>query len=330
MKKKFTIRMMLIMLMLTMSTNFAYAGGLFKIVEGISDSTLKSSMERNVNSLMVAFNTSANRDNRTVKLSKDYMTIEAIKDVELMWKSSAMRFPPVNIKSRCLKTARGYQVRGIPMDVIEAGEDEKRQELTIDFLPNGKIYNVSIAIDMHRYDQIIAENKTDLDFARRQIIIDFVENFRTAYNRKDINLIKSVFSDNALIITGKVITEMPNTDIEKYTLKNDKVIYVKQSKKEYIQRLTSVFKNNKYIDVKFEDIEVVQHPKYDDIYGVTLKQTWRSNYNDEGYLFLLIDFKDQDSPVIHVRTWQPYKNKQGQIITKEEDVYHIGSFKIVR
>lgn len=322
---------MMLLLMLSSSASILYADGLFQIVEGISDSSLKSTMEKNVSSLMMAFNTSANKETRSVKLSKDYMTGEAIKDVEQMWKSSAMKFPPVSIKCRCLKTAQGYQVRGIPMDVVEADESEMRQELTIDFLPSGKISNVSIAIDMHRYDQIIAEKETDLDYARRQIIIDFVENFRTAYNRKDIGLISSVFSDNALIITGKVVTEMPNSDMGKYSLKSDKVVYVKQSKQEYISRLTNIFRNNKFINVKFEDIEVVRHPKYDDIYGVTLKQFWHtSRYSDEGYLFLLIDFKDQDTPVIHVRTWQPYKNKQGQVITKEEDVYHIGSFRIIR
>ena len=184
---------------------------------------------------------------------------------------------------------------------------------------------------MHRYDQIMAEKSSDLDYARRQVIIDFVENFRTAYNRKDIKLLNSVFSDKALIITGKVVAEKPNSDIDRLTLKNNKVVYIKQTKQEYIQKLTRIFKLNNYVNVKFEDIDVVQHPKYDDIYGVTLKQYWHtSHYSDEGYLFLMIDFRDADKPLIQVRTWQPYKNNVGQVITKKEDVYHLGSFRIVR
>lgn len=321
----------MVLLLLLASTSMAFSQGLFKIIEGLSDQSLKATMETNVNAMMMAMNTAANQNAKTVKLNKDNFTSEAIKDIDQMWKSSAIFCPPVNIMSRCLKTSYGYQVRGIPVDLKEADEKEKRQELAIDFLPNGKISNVSIAIEMHRYDQIMAEKESDIDYARRQIIVDFVENFRTAYNRRDMKLLTSVFSDKALIITGKVISEKPNSDMDRLTLNNNKVIYIKQTKQEYLQNLSNVFKITKFINVKFDDIEVVQHPKYDDIYGVTLKQYWHTDrYRDEGYLFLMIDFRDADKPLIQVRTWQPYKNKQGQVITQKNDVYHLGSFRIVR
>lgn len=324
-------RIGMVLLLLLASTSIAFSQGLFKIIEGLSDQSLKATMETNVNAMMMAMNTAANQNAKTVKLNKDNFTSEAIKDIEQMWKSSAFFCPPVNIMSRCLKTSYGYQVRGIPVDLKEADEKEKRQELAIDFLPNGKISNVSIAIEMHRYDQIMAEKESDIDYARRQIIVDFVENFRTAYNRRDMKLLTSVFSDKALIITGKVISEKPNSDMDRLTLNNNKVIYIKQTKQEYLQNLSNVFKITKFINVKFDDIEVVQHPKYDDIYGVTLKQYWHTDrYRDEGYLFLMIDFRDADKPLIQVRTWQPYKNKQGQVITQKNDVYHLGSFRIVR
>lgn len=324
-------RIKTLLLMLIASTTMALADGLFKIVEGLSDESLKTTMENNVNALMVAINTASSQGKKSVKLNKDYVTAESIKEIELMWKSSAMICPPVNIMSKCLRTPHGYQVRGIPIDLIEADENEKRQELTIDFLPDGKICGISIAIEMHRYDQLMAKKSSDIDYARRQIIVDFVENFRTAYNRKDLRFLTSVYSDKALIITGKVISEKPNSDIDRLTLTNNKVIYIKQSKQEYLRNLNNVFKVNKYINVKFDDIDIVQHPKYDDIYGVTLKQHWHtSRYSDEGYLFLMVDFRDVDNPIIQVRTWQPYKNKQGQVITQKKDVYHLGSFRILR
>ena len=317
--------------MLAVMVSTAHADGQFKIVEGISDNHLKTTMESNVNEMLSLFNDAASLHAKSVKLSKEKFTKEAVKEIGLIWKGSPMVFPSVNIMSRCLKTSHGYQVRGIPIDIAEADENEKRQELTVDFLGNGKICNVAIAIDMHRYDQIMAEKSSDIDYTRRQVIIDFVENFRTAYNRKDIKLLNSVFSDKALIITGKVVSEKPNSDIDRLTLKNNKVVYIKQTKQEYIQKLTRIFKLNNFVNVKFEDIDVVQHPKYDDIYGVTLKQYWHtSHYSDEGYLFLMIDFRDADKPLIQVRTWQPYKNNVGQVITKKEDVYHLGSFRIVR
>ena len=331
MTKNRMIRMVMTVVLLMMTTVAMADGATFKISEGVVDAATKAKMESNVTLMMSLFKSAADEEQKKLKLSKDNFTPEAIKDVELMWKTSAMSCPPVSIMSRCLKTASGYQVRGIPVDMIEADQEESRQELTVDFTPSGLISGVSISIDLQRYEEIMGQKESDLDYARRQIIVDFVENFRTAYNRKDIDLLNSVFSDKALIITGKVVKEKPNSDLTRMTLNNKKVVYIKQSKQEYITNLTRVFKNTKYINVKFDEIEVVQHPKYDDVYGVTLKQYWHtSGYSDEGYLFLMIDFRDADNPLIQVRTWQPYKNAEGQVVTKREDVFHLGSFRIVR
>ena len=329
MKTRVINRMKTLLLIMAMSVNAAQADGHFSIVDGLSDQQLKTVMENNVNELIKVFNTAARLEEENLKLSDIVFTNEAIKEIGLMWENSMMMIPSVNIKSRCLRTNQGYQVRGIPVDVSEADENEKRQELTIDFTSKGAISNVSIAIDMHRYDELMAEKTSYLDYVRRQIIIDFVENFRTAYNRKDIKLLNSVYSDKALIITGKVVMEKPNSDTNSMLKTN--VLYVKQTKQEYLEKLTNIFKMNNFINVKFEDIDIVQHPKYDDIYGVTLKQYWHTKrYSDEGFLFLMVDFRDADNPLIQVRTWQPYKNNAGQVITKKEDVYHLGSFRIVR
>ena len=324
-------RILTLLLAAALQMTVVNAGGLFRIVDGLNDNDLRTILENNVNALMVAMNTAAVQGNN-IKTDKKFITPEAVKELKAVWKSSAMTIPPVNIMSKCLRTSHGYQVRGIPVDVKEADTAEQRQELAIDFLPDGRISSVNIAIEMHRYDQIMAEQSGDLDYARRQIIVDFVENFRTAYNRRDLQLLNNVFSDKALIITGKVVSQKKGaTDIDRLTLNTGNVVYIKQTKQEYLKKLEGVFKAVKFLNVKFDEIEVVQHPKYDDIYGVTLKQYWHSNiYSDEGYLFLMIDFRDADKPLIQVRTWQPYKNDDGKVLTAKKDVYHLGSFRIVR
>ena len=281
--------------------------------------------------LLATFRLTAESGKKTISLSRDYMTKDAIDDVEEMWKSSSMSCPPMDLKSRCLHTTTGYQVRGIPVDIHEAVEAEARQELTVNFNKEGLIDGVSIAIEMNRYEQLMAQQSSDLDYTRRQIIIDFVENFRTAYNRKDIKLLNSMYSDKALIITGKVVMEKPNSDVNKMTLLNNKVVYLSQTKQQYLQRLSNVFNKTRYINVSFSDIDVVQHPKYDDIYGVTLRQVWHTdNYRDEGYLFLMIDFHDEYRPLVQVRTWQPYKDDAGNVVTTDDEIFHLGSFKILR
>ena len=56
-----------------------------------------------------------------------------------------------------------------------------------------------------------------------------------------------VFSDDAVIITGKVIKTRPND----FGNSNTKVVYNRQTKKEYLTNLKRAFLRNKYIDVKF-------------------------------------------------------------------------------
>ena len=324
-------RLMLGLFLFFVSLGETLAGASFKITEGDVDASLKARMEANVTALLDAFHNAAENGEKNVKLSKDNVSKTAIEEIKEIWKSSAMSCPPMNLSCRLLTTSNGYQVRGIPVDMIEAEEDEARQELTINFDGQGTITNVAIAIEMNRYEELMAEKQSDLDYARRQIIVDFIENFRTAYNRKDNAMLNSVFSDKALIITGRVVKEKPNSDLTKMTLANNRVVYIQQTKQEYLTKLAQVFKTVKYINVKFSDIEIVEHPKFDNIYGVTLKQFWRTDrYKDEGYLFLMIDFRDSNNPLIQVRTWQPYKDSAGNIVTQKNDVFHLGSFKIVR
>lgn len=324
-------RLMLGLLVFFISLSQALATTSFKITDGEVDPDVKARMETNVKALLDAFRTAADNGEKTVKLSKDNVSKTAIEEIKEIWKSSAMSCPPMNLNCRCLKTSNGYQVRGIPVDILAADGDEARQELTINFDTEGTISNVAIAIEMNRYEELMAQKQSDLDYARRQIIVDFIENFRTAYNRKDNAMINSVFSDKALIITGRVVKEKPNSDLTRLTLNNNRVVYIKQTKQEYLTKLAQVFKTVKFINVKFSDIEIVEHPKFDSIYGVTLKQSWRTDrYHDEGYLFLMIDFRDSDNPLIQVRTWQPYKDAAGNIVTQKDEVFHLGSFRIVR
>jgi len=324
-------RLVLGLLVFFISLSQALATTSFKITDGEVDPNVKARMETNVKALLDAFRTAADNGEKTVKLSKDNVSKTAIEEIKEIWKSSAMSCPPMNLNCRCLKTSNGYQVRGIPVDILAADGDEARQELTINFDTEGTISNVAIAIEMNRYEELMAQKQSDLDYARRQIIVDFIENFRTAYNRKDNAMLNSVFSDKALIITGRVVKEKPNSDLTRLTLNNNRVVYIKQTKQEYLTKLAQVFKTVKFINVKFSDIEIVEHPKFDSIYGVTLKQSWRTDrYHDEGYLFLMIDFRDSDNPLIQVRTWQPYKDAAGNIVTQKDEVFHLGSFRIVR
>ena len=91
MKASITNRIRMILLMLIASASVSMAQGLFKIIEGLDDNNLKTTMETNVNAMMMAMNTAVNENAKTVKLDKNIFTNEAIKEIGLIWKSSGLR-----------------------------------------------------------------------------------------------------------------------------------------------------------------------------------------------------------------------------------------------
>lgn len=298
------------------------------ITDGLSNSYLKTCVENNISNFLIACNESV-ISGRRLKLDDDVISKEAKTTVLDMWKTSPMSCPVSKIEEICIETPNGYQVRNIPVLMLAADEDKQEQELVFSLDKQGTINDVSIAIEEHKYKEIMSEHESVQDLYRRQVIVDFVESYRTSYNRKDIDYIESVFSDNALIITGKVIKEKPKSDYALRSLSSERVVYQKRTKKEYIANLKRAFSVNKYINVIFDEVEVIQHPKFTDIYGVTLKQEWYSDrYSDVGFVFLMIDFQDELHPLIQVRTWQPEK-VNGQVL-KRDEVFSLGDFSIVR
>jgi hypothetical protein len=208
-----------------------------------------------------------------------------------------------------------------PTGEREFNEDEY-QEAVISFDKQGNVESFYLSISMNLYMNVIKSNLELTDLRRRQLILDYVEQFRTAYNQKDINFLNQVFSDDALIITGKVIQQKHAEGFS-----TPKIQYNKQSKEQYIKNLRGVFARNNYIKVTFDEIEVMRHPVNPNFYGVTLLQGWTSGkYHDDGYLFLLWDFTNENAPQIHVRTWQP--DKVGGKPLPKDEVFSLSDFDI--
>ena len=151
--------------------------------------------------------------------------------------------------------------------------------------------------------KIMQGKLAETDAKRRHTILNYCEHFRTAYTTKDIDFLRQVFSDKALIIVGNVVKPIANDG--KCQAEN-RVTFAIHSKRDYLNRLAKVFAANQKIDVRFSGFRIMRHPTMDGIYGVTLRQQYKSDrYSDDGYLFLLWDFRDKSMPLIHVRTWQP-------------------------
>lgn len=169
----------------------------------------------------------------------------------------------------------------------------------------------------------VLSGKLDVDDSeRRRVILDYCEHFRTAYTTKDIDFLRQVFSEQALIIVGNMIKAAP--DNHDGVVAGKRVEYYLRTKGEYLSRLSRAFAANREIDVKFSDFRILRHPTLDGIYGVRLRQRYTSDrYSDDGWLFLLWDFRDESMPLIHVRTWQPATD-----VHDTDDVISIGDFNL--
>ena len=154
------------------------------------------------------------------------------------------------------------------------------------------------------------------------VLVDFLEQYKTAYALKRLDYLESVFDDNAVIITGTVLTKMPDSgsrpNINPYE-GNQIIQYNHYTKQEYMKRLEHVFSSREFINIDFEDNTLKKSNSNPNIFGVQIKQNYQSSsYSDQGYLFLLIDFSVRNEPTIHVRTWQPDKDTNGRIYGLED------------
>ena len=140
--------------------------------------------------------------------------------------------------------------------------------------------------------------------AARHTMVHFLETYKTAYALKRLDYISSIFSNEALIITGRVVKGTGQMELN--PAKPAHIRYVRQTKEQYIKSLRQCFASNEYVNIRFADNSIRRSNSNPNIYGIQIKQDYfSSTYGDTGYLFLLIDFANTEEPVIHVRTWQP-------------------------
>lgn len=170
--------------------------------------------------------------------------------------------------------------------------------------------------------KVLKGNLAETDSLSRRRILSYCEHLRSAYPTRDIDFIRQVFSNDALIIVGHVVKTANSTAVG---TPSEKVKYSVRSKQQYVSQLQKIFDSGKSIDVKFSDFKIMRHPTMDGIYGVTLRQKYScGSYSDDGYLFLMWDFRNKSMPLIHVRTWQPTES----MANLEDDLIGIGDFNL--
>ncbi|MBR4997685.1 MAG: LPP20 family lipoprotein [Bacteroidaceae bacterium] len=200
--------------------------------------------------------------------------------------------------------------RSVPMSFSFRNNGRKFvEDVTFTFNDEGKIDYLAFALDEKSTTDILQHSMWS-EYARK-ILAEFLENYKTAYALKRLDYIRSIFDDNAVIITGKVVTRQTSAygEVGGEYFNNKYVQYTRLGKEQYMRNLERCFNSNEYINIRFANNDVVKAGVGGEVYGIQIKQDYYStNYGDTGYLFLMVDLNNPKQPIIKVRSWQPERD----------------------
>ena len=286
-----------------------------------------STMESNLSQVLTEIN-AAQREGRPLDLNNMPMNDFAKNGLRMLWANIYFYCDDEYVVDRLWNFKDGFMARSIPMIITPEGEEFGSgifQEAVVEFDTKGLISDFRFAMDA-AVGESMEQGGDAVDMERRMQILAYCDRFRTAYNTRDIAFLEQVFSDDALIITGKVVVAWQGDMAPRPS-----VTYRKYDKAQYLNNLRRAFARNKWIEVKFSQIgehgegngerAITRSTENPNIYGVRLRQEWNSStYSDKGYVFLLWDFTDEEHPVIHVRTWQPEMTPLEEVFTSDDFV----------
>ncbi|MBR5478012.1 MAG: LPP20 family lipoprotein [Bacteroidaceae bacterium] len=225
------------------------------------------------------------------------------------------------------KGADGIVVaRGLQMSFSFGGKSKNTfvEDVVFTFTTDGKIDNVSFGLGSIATNDILCKEAPEWSNEAREQLMEFLENYKTAYSLERLEYLRDIFSDDAVIIVGNVTRRMTNVNSEiGISIKGQEIIrYNRYTKDTYISHLDQVFRRNEFINIRFTNNDVQKLTKFADkeLYAIQIGQEYKSSlYADMGYLFLLVDMTNPKEPIIKVRTWQPNE-------VDPDSLYHIGDF----
>lgn len=212
-----------------------------------------------------------------------------------------------------LKFGDEVYCRSVPMDfAFHTNDKHFVEDVVFVFDSTARVSGITFALEDRTVHDILSKSKWD--DRHKMVLIQFLESYKTAFALKDINYLSSIFSEDALIITGRVVKKVAVEN--QIALQSQYVEYNRQSKEEYMNNLRRSFASKEYINLKFSNADIGSYRADSGLFGIQLKQDYySSNYGDTGYLYLYVDLRDSDRPIIHIRTWQPEPNPDVDSVT---------------
>ncbi len=268
-----------------------------------------STMQASIDGIIKAFT------NRSYTAAHKYFTIDGLGMFNRLTDYGKARVLDAS-NIRYYKGLNGRTIaRGLKMSFSFNGRRKKTfvEDLSFTFDKDNKIENVAFGLGDIAEEGIFNNSKASWSDDVREIIVSFMENYKTAYSLERIDYIRDIFADDAVIIRGSVIKKhtanAPRLEGMPISLKGQNIIkYNRHTKNDYIEHLRRCFNRNDFINLRFTNHQIQWLEKFDNqtLFAINIRQEYNSStYADDGYLFLLVDVTNPDEPLIKVRTWQP-------------------------
>lgn len=185
------------------------------------------------------------------------------------------------------------------------------EDVVFTFNKDFKISNIAFGLGNEAVRDIL--NKGVWNDTARIAIMEFLENYKTAYALKRLDYIETIFDDDAVIITGKYVSKpqkkAPGEEISISARGNEIIEYNRMTKDQFLRHLKMCFNGKEFINIRFASNRVRRMGVGGELYAIEIAQDYySSNYGDKGYLFLMVDINNPKAPIIKVRTWQPEKD----------------------
>lgn len=231
------------------------------------------------------------------------------------------------------KSANGKTVaRGLQMSFSFSSGTKKTfvEDVVFTLSQEGKIESVAFGLGQVAENDILCKHAPGWTDETRELLMEFLENYKTAYCLKRIDYIRDIFADDAVIIIGNVArrnrVNRPDGDRSISIEGQEKINYNRYTKDEYLKNLERCFRRNEFVNIRFTNNDIQWLEKYKDrpdtkeLFAIQIGQEYNStSYGDKGYLFLLVNLTDHDQPQIKIRTWQPNEIDMSK-------VYNAGDF----
>ena len=166
------------------------------VSDGIDNPSVKVKIENAASRILNEVNAAQN-ENRNLNFNVMGVNAQVQRSMSMLWENTPFVCIDDEIVEHGISTSSGYQIRNIPLMMKPTGErpfnEDEYQEAVINFDKQGNVESFNLSISVNLYMNVVKSNLELTDLRRRQMILDYVEQFRTAYNQKDIDFLKMVY-----------------------------------------------------------------------------------------------------------------------------------------